>query len=456
MNTKQLIAACLITLLPLSSAWAAESLADIYELAKQKDPRFRAAEAQRLGIYEKKPQARAGVLPQIGLGGSYFDGDVDRKRGLAGEGGYTRSGYGLELRQTIFNKDQFTQLDQADIAILQADLNYQNAEQDLIVRTARLYFEVLAAQDNLTFARSEKKAIEQQLFQTKQRFEVGLTAITDVHESQARYDQSVAQEIAAENQLSIAIENLREITGQYHESLAPLTDRMPLVPPNPADIDAWVKMAMEQNLALLSQERATELAGENVTRQKSGHYPVLDLVARHTYSDFEGDDPNVFTENEAVDNSIGVELTVPIYQGGGVSASVREAEYQYQEARELLEQRRRETWRQTRSAYLNVIDGISGVRALKQVLISNQTALEATKAGFDVGTRTAVDVLNSQRDLFRAESNYAQVRYGYIVNAFLLYQAAGMLTEEHLRKANEWLGTAAATPASPEPGERSQ
>jgi outer membrane protein len=286
--------------------------------------------------------------------------------------------------------------------------------------------------DNLRFAQAEREAIEQQLRQTRQRFEVGLTAITDVHEAQARYDLAVSEEIQAKNLLDTALEQLRELTGRTFEEFAKL-DGVPLAVPEPTDIDAWVNTALKQNLELLAADAQVEVARQESRRQRFQRYPTLDLEATYGHSE------NPVFRQDTEDKIISLQLNFPFYQGGLISSRTREAEQLYNQALALLEQQRRATTRQTRDAYLNVTSGIAQVRATRQALESTRTALEATQAGFEVGTRTAVDVLNSQREVYRAERDFARARYDYLLSTLQLKQAAGMLSEEDLQKVNALL-----------------
>lgn len=415
----------------------ATDLVQIFDQARQADPQFKAAEAARQAAMEAKPQAKSLVLPSVDLSGSYTRDRSDITKTTIGAPStltFTNKVYSLNLNQVLYNRDYFTQLRQADAQVAQAESQFQSARQDLILRVSQRYFAVLAAQDNLDFAQAEKTAIAQQLNQAQQRFKVGLTAITDVREAQARYDQSVAQEIAAENQLAVSQESLRELTGQAYNSLATLTDRMPLITPQPNSVSDWVHKALSDNFSLISSMRGVDIARDSVERSRSGHYPTLNLVASHSYSDTGG----LFSRT-STDDSIGVQLNVPIYQGGGISSRVRQATYLYQQAQDEMERTRRATERETRSAFLNVLSGISEVNARQQALKSSETALEATQAGYKVGTRTAVDVLNAQQDLYRARRDYAQARYNYILNTLSLKQAAGSLSEADLRSINSWL-----------------
>ena len=324
---------------------------------------------------------------------------------------------------------------QLQVAKAQAEFDFQQVQQDLILRSGQAYFDLLDASDSLTFARAEKKAIGQQLNQTRQRFNVGLTAITDVHEAQARYDQSVANEIQADNTLAIAKEALRELMGKAPGALALLSEKMPLAVPEPEDIAAWVQHAQDRNLTLLSTQKAVEAARASISIARGGHVPTLDLIASHDYTDSSG---SIFSE-KSTETSVGVKLNVPLFSGGAVSSATRQATYAHQAALENLEQVRRATERQARNAYLTVVASISSVKALKQALASSSTALEATRAGFEVGTRTAVDVLDSQQALYLARRNYARARYNYIIETFRLKQAAGSLSENDLKQVNRWL-----------------
>jgi len=387
---------------------AAENLLDVYQLAQQHDPVFRAAEQEFFATREVREQSRALFLPTLNLSGQYNWNKQDYS--TTGVQNFESYNYGLSLNQTLFRNDYFVQYRQANLQVAQASAKFNSAAQDLIVRVADAYFQVLAAHDNLRFVQAEKKAIAEQLNQTKQRFKVGLTAITDVHEAQSRYDQSVAQEIEAKNLVATTRENLRD---------------------------------QKSSLPLIVAEKAREIARAEIERRKSGHYPTLDLTASlsHTYT--EGGAFSLFTGKTYDDQRIGLQLNLPIYQGGLVTSQTRQAEYQFAQAKEEYIRQKRLTEKNTRTAYLNVLSNISTVKAFKQALKSTRTALEATEAGYEVGTRNAVEVLNARREVFRAERDYARSRYNYIVQALRLRQAAGILTETDLVAINKWLQTAA-------------
>ncbi len=429
-------------LLLMPYAYAAEDLSHIYTLAESKDPQFRSVQAAYRATLEQRPQARAQLmLPTLSFNSNTAYNRQDTTLGGdfgVGSGGLTEFhsyGWGLQLNQPIYHHDRYVALQQADEAIRQAELEVDAAQQDLIVRTGERYFTMLAGLDNLEFARAEKDALGRQLEQTTQRFEVGLIAITDVHEAQAGYDLATADEILALNLLDNTIEALREVTGEYHRNLALLGEKLPLLAPDPQDIEQWTDTALQQNLRLASALVAAESAQNEIRRQYAGHIPTLDIVGSHGFFRQGGRFGNV----EQTTTVLGLELNVPIYEGGQVVSRTREAEQRYLEILENLERQRRTTVRQTRDSYLGVISGISRVKALNQAVVSTETALEATEAGFEVGTRTSVDVVSASRDLFRAKRNYAKARYDYILDILRLKQAAGTLSPDDLSEINAWL-----------------
>lgn len=416
----------------------AEDLLSVYKSAIQNDPQFRAAQAAYLAQVELKNQSFAALLPTISASAHYTEREDETVGGsLPGINDYKTNGYSLTLTQPLYRHENYVGLNQADAQVAQAGAVFESAKQDLILRVATQYFAVLAAGDDLEFAKAERKSIGEQLVQTQQRFNVGLIAITDVHEAQARFDQAVARAIVAENTLAVSNETLREITATNHSALKALSVNHPLIKPEPANIKQWVDTANNQNFALIVSRKNVEVAQAEVSRQRAGHFPTLDLTANHTYTDY--DEGFVTGAQERNNNSISLQLNVPLYQGGIVNSLTRAAAYRLTEARENLEQQTRATERQTRSSYLSVIANISQVKALKQALASSLVALEATTAGFEVGTRTAVDVLDSQRELFRARRDYAQVRYNYVLETLRLKLAAGTLSVQDVEQLNPWL-----------------
>ena len=435
----------------------AASLLEVYQQALQSDPLIHEAEARRLAALEAQPQARGALFPQINASGSWDSSSGDgsnlvfdtnlvpprfRPAPLESDSDTTR--WNVELRQTIFRWDQIVSLKQAGKIVAKAEADREAAQQDLIIRVAARYFDVLGAEDRLTSIHADRLAIARQLEQAKQRFDVGLIAITDVQESQAAYDSSVASEIQAKRELANARNFLREITGEYVSMLSAPGENFPLPNPNPADEQSWIDLAMGQNLALVASRLDEKIARDEISFRRTGHYPSIDFVANANGFDSKGernvDNAGIFpADNDFQSDSISLQVTFPIFAGGRTSSRVREAVYLHRASSEQLQRVTRETERATRDAYLGVLSEISRVKALEQAVASSRTALEATQAGFDVGTRTIVDVLNSQRALYIAITNYFQSRYVYIGNVLLLKQAAGTLQIQDLEQIDQWL-----------------
>src|SRR5690606_540433 len=383
-------------------------LLEVYQRALQNDPIIREADANRLASRESKPQALAALLPQLEASGGYSKDDEKFSRFQpqaesrdspelifvpvttdSDTDGYQ---YTIQLRQTLFRWDQWAALKRADAEVAQAEADFQAAQQDLIQRTAQRYFDVLAAQDTVEAAEATLEAFSRQLEQANKRFEVGLIAITDVQESRAAHDQAAANVIQAKRNLATAQELLRELTGEPFDSLAAPVDDMPLKTPDPENEDQWVNTALEQNLRIISARLATDIAKQDVRVARSGHLPTVELVARRRDFDFGGTSISNAgstspTDRSQTADSIGIQVTFPIYSGGATSSRARQRVYLHRAAQERLERTARETERAARDAYLGVLSEISRVRALRQALESSRTALQATEAGFEVGTR---------------------------------------------------------------------
>lgn len=435
MNSYSTIVATLL-LLSGGAAHAAMDLVEVFDLARHSDPQRQAAEQQRLASLEVRPQSNALYLPNLSLSGEVKKVDSEVKRGLGSDADYDSKGYTLSLQQPIFRMAAIEQMRQADALVAKAEADFAAIDQGLALRVAEAYFNLLAAQDTLRFAEAEIRFITQQLHQAKQRFEVGLSAITDVQEAQAGYDSALAREIVARNAVDNGVEALRELTGIEHRRVAVLVAEIPLLPPEPADIEAWVEQALQHNLPLLAATAAAHSAEQEYKRRQAGHYPTLDLVASYGYSDTY-EDPTFGSERS--DKVVGLQLSVPLYEGGATSSKAREGRYLFNQAQQQLDQQRRAAIRQTREAYLRVTAGISLVQASKQALASTETSLEATQAGFEVGTRTAIDVLNAQSDRFSVRRDYARSRYNYLLATLQLKQAVGSLGEQDIRDLNRWL-----------------
>ena len=426
---KTLLTLLLTTLVGSASG---ENLLQVYELALENDPQLRAARANRDATFEAKPQAQALLRPTVSFAGSATHIESDVQGGS--DSSHNNRQLNLSLSQPVYHRDFWIQQEQADKRVAQAEVQYAAEEQELMFRVSQAYFDVLSAQDQLEFAKSQTAAFARQLDQSKQRFEVGLIAITDVHEGQAAFDQSRADLILAENNLDNAWESLIEITKVPVSELSPVIDELPLNPPSPENPDSWGEAAQQQNLFLQAALYGAQIARDNIEINRSGHYPTVDLVGTHSI-DRNSSSASVDTDT----TSVGLQLNVPLYTGGSISSRVRQARFEFEAAQEDLDQQRRSVNRQVRNAYRGVIAGISSVEALKASTISAQSALEATQAGFEVGTRTMVDVLNAQRDLFQAKSNFATSRYNYVLSGLELKQATGILSPEDLEQVNSWL-----------------
>jgi outer membrane protein len=438
------------------------SLIDVYKLALDRDPAFKQAEAQYLVTSQVKPTARSFLLPNVGLSGTASHRYVDTPGGALSTTGIPAGnrttidqnvhGWSVNLSQTVFDWGQFKTLDQADKRVLQAETTYEAAKQDLTTRVAQRYFSVLQAEDNLASARSAREAISRQLEQAQRRFEVGLIAITDVQQAQAGYDTAVATEIGAQQTLATAHEFLREIIGEDIAKLAGPKEDFPLRNPDPADQQEWVRRALSDNLILNAQRIALDVANEQISIDRGSRLPKLTLSAG--YSDQTQDttqslffppgsgfaSPTTTTSSQfPTSNNVALNLTFPIYTGGLNSAKIQTSVYNARLAQQTVEQITRQTERQTRDAYLTVLSDISRVRALKQSVESNRTALRATEAGFEVGTQTTVDVLVAQNALRLAETDYAQSRYNYLLAAMALKQASGSLNEQDVAEVDSFL-----------------
>ncbi len=469
----------------ISATAASEDLLTIFDQAVVNDPLVREAEFTRKATREARPQAWADYLPQIG--GTFTKGRQEGSRSDTGsqliedptdpapEGqrrlilqqfAGSRSfepdseSWGVQLRQTVFNWQRLVNLRTASKIAAQADADYEVAQQDLAVRVATRYFDVLAAQDNVQAQQASVDAISRQLEQADKRFEVGLIAITDVQEARAARDTAAADLIAAKRQLATAQELLREITDLQYAVLATPRATMPLAVPEPADPQKWVEASMEQNPGLASTRLGADVARDNVRQNFGGHLPVVDLVVGRSHSEsddieefspvpgrFDGGSAPTLSESDT-DKSISLQVTVPIWASGGTQSRVRQASYQWQAAKQRLERVSRETERTSRDAYLGVVSEISRVQALKQALESSATALRATEAGYDVGTRTAVDVLAARQQLVQAQTAFSRSKYDYVLNVLRLKQSAGILDRKALEEVNAWLETP-PPPANP-------
>jgi outer membrane protein len=466
------VVAPLLLSLALAGAASGKDLIGVYEDALRNDPQIQAANANRLAQREQRPQAWAALLPQLTGSGNwtkdhtdaeesslFFDPAIQPPTTVGIETRSTTKQYGLNLQQTVFSWASFMNLAAAESAVAEAEATYLAAQQNLMVRVAQAYFNVLTDEDNLDANEASLEAIARQLDQANKRFEVGLIAVTDVEEAKAARDTAAAAVITAKRSLATANDQLAEITGQKYDALAKPGDNMPLNNPEPASEDRWVETSLDQNPTLLSSRLAADVARENVRVAFGGHLPQIDFVASRQHSNLIENEyflgiglPN---PQASTDNRFGLQISVPLYSGGLTQSKVRQAQYTWIAAKETVVQNSRATERQARDAYLGVISGIAQVQALRQALESDQTALKATEAGYEVGTRTSVDVLNARQKLVQGQTDYASSRYNYLLSIILLRQAAGTLSRKDLEELNQPLNvpgpTAPAQPLAPVP-----
>ncbi|UXI69022.1 TolC family outer membrane protein [Tahibacter amnicola] len=452
-------------LLPLSLALAlvpalasAEDLIQIYDQARQNDAVLAGAEAQRLATHEGVTQATSQLLPQIGASLSYTDRSHDKySAGIDPRENPPEFKFGTdyvdskgttlggELKQSIIDLSKWTARKAAQEQANRGDALYTQAEQELSIRVATAYFNVLTAEDSLAFSQAEEKALSRQLDQAQQRFEVGLSAITDVNEAKAQHDSARAATINAQNALDDAREALRELTAKEPANLSRLREDLPLQEPVPNDMQAWVDRALADNPSLKAQEHAVSAAKANINTARSGHLPTLSGSIAYSrspnWSDSSatGASGSLHANSRDTDRAVTLTLSVPIFTGGYTQSRVRQSVYERDFAEDTLEQQKRALIRNTRLNFRAVVAGISEVEARKQAVVSANSALEATQAGFEVGTRTIVDVLLSQRQLYQAQRDYSQARHNFVLNQLRLRQSAGSISPKDLQEVNALL-----------------
>jgi outer membrane protein len=482
---KRLLTVFVLYLVASSPAPAADLLA-VYQRALQNDPQLREAEATRLAALEAKPQALSALLPQLSGNGQISrerdTGSINQTQVLAlppcgpsipagapcaaagtpttvtesfpfsGKVDTTVHKYTVDLKQSLFRWENWQALKRADSQVAQAEADYQAAQQDLMERVSQRYFDVLGAQDDLEAQQVALVSVSRQLDQAEARYQIGLIAVTDVEEARASHDSTAAAVIAAKRTLASTLELLREIIGDPFDSLARPIEPFEMANPDPISEDRWVEMALQQNLSLVSSRLAADIARENASIARGGHYPTLDLVGsagkltNNQLDVYPDGSPAGSTFLDERQRSIGIQLTFPIYSGGLVSSQVRQAVYQHRAAKERLERVARQTEHDARDAYLGVMSEISRVKALHRAVESNLIALRATESGYEAGTRTAVDVLQSRQQWIQAQTDYSHSRYDYMIDVIKLQQAAGTLSEQSLQRINALLTD---TPAPP-------
>ena len=430
----------LLATLLAASGWAqAADLLETFHAAQANDPVFAAARATQQAGQEKLPQGRSLLMPSINLNANTtFNNQNARYQGFlspaSGDYNYNSNGYGVTLVQPLFRQQNWQAYSESELQAAQAAIQLKIAEQDLILRTAQAYFDVLIAQDSVGLAEAQKTSISEQLEQAKRNFDVGSATITDTLEAQARFDLTGAQQIAAQNNLEIKRSALQQLINAMPKDLKPLGKEFKLEAPQPADMDKWVETAQSGNLQLAIAQASAEIADKEVARNRGGHYPTVDLVANYSNNSTGG-----VMANDTTSRSVGVQLNMPLFQGGAVNSKWREAEANRERARQELENVRRNVAQLTRQAYLGVVSGIAQVQALQQALASSVSVLDASKLGHEVGVRTNLDVLNAQQQLYSTRRDLYQAQYNYLVSELQLKAAVGSLGEDNLSKVNQAL-----------------
>jgi len=432
----------LMSLLSLSPVTDAQDLLAVYREALSDNPQLEKAREGLEAVLENQSQAHAALFLPEATFSANINKDFQNIQfsgtqviGVNSNSSFIAGGYTLSITQPLLHYDRWVALDQADSRLAQAEADTSAAEIALMLKVSERYFEVLAAEENLKFARAQQHSLERKLTETQQRQAVGYLAYTDIQEAQAGTDRAKAESLIAEHQLRDALEALQELTGIHDDNLAVLNTEIPLILPNPIDEQRWIDQALSQNPTVRSSEKQVEITRHEIQRLAAGHLPTLDAQGNHSYATSGGRFGNADIE----DTIIGLNLNVSLYQGGRVSSKTREAEHRYRQAIATLNELKRNLRRETSKAYLGVVAGITRVNALKQALKSSEIALTATQAGFNAGRRTALDVIVAERELLGAQRDYARARYDYLLDTLRLKQAEGSLSPEDLNQVNSWL-----------------
>ena len=421
---------------PATTVWAADLMA-VYRDALAQDPVYASARAAAAAGKEALPQAQAGLLPNASLSGNYTRNNTDITGFPATE--FNTKGYSLSLTQPLFRLQNWITADQGNWQVKQTDAVFADAAQNLILRTAQAYFDVLLAQDNVDLSVAQKKAFAEQLAQAKRNFEVGTATIVDTYEAQAKYDLAGAREISDQNDLEIKIGALRQLIGKMPPSLSVLKDGVALSLPQPADIDAWVKKGETDSPVIAQLQAAYEIAALDVGRNRAGHYPTVDFVA--SYGDSRsplstiGSGPDVSNKS----GRLGIQFSVPLYQGGGTQSRVRQSLSLRERTEQDLENTKRAVSQNIRQSFLGVKNGVAQVKAFEAALVSNKSSLDSTILGREVGVRTNVDILNAQQQLFQAKRDLQQARYNTVLSQLRLKSGVGRLQEEDVAEVNRLL-----------------
>ncbi|MDF7670303.1 outer membrane channel protein TolC [Orbaceae bacterium ESL0721] len=432
--------------LVLSQSAFAENLVQVYNQAKETNPELRSAYSDKEKAYAAISESRASLLPQLGLSASY---GVDHgRRDTSGKKSKSGDLYNLTLTQSIFDYSNWKALDISKKQASISDIAYQYQSQTLILNTAVSYFNVLKALDALSFIEAQKKAIYRQLEQTRQQHNVGLVAITDVQNAQSNYDLTVAQEVSAQNDLNNAIEDLRQVSGRFYATLATI-DADTFKTEKPGNINALLKQSEKSNLNLLTMRLNRDIAKDQIKLAGSGYIPTINVNASTNLNktDRYGNKTSAanYGKTYSGDNQIGISVNLPIFSGGATMSKVEQAQYNYLSFSEQLESTNRSVINQLRSSYNNIASSVSSIQAYQQAVISAQSSLEATTSGYEVGTRTIVDVLNATTQLYSSKRNLSDAKYNYLTSLLQLKYAIGTLTADDLVALNKMLGNEVST-----------
>ena len=437
-----------LSLTGFSAMSQAENLLQVYQQARISNPDLRKSAADRDAAFEKINEARSPLLPQLGLGADYTY--TNGYRDSNGVNSNVTSG-SLQLTQVLFDMSKWRALTLQEKTAGIQDVTYQTDQQTLILNTATAYFKVLAAIDTLSYTEAQKQAIYRQLDQTTQRFNVGLVAITDVQNARSQYDAVLANEVTARNDLDNAVEELRQVTGNYYPELASLNVNG-FKTNKPQAVNALLKEAENRNLSLLQARLSQDLAREQIRQAQDGHLPTLNLsastgVSNTRYNGSKTNTPLAYNDSDNGQNQIGLNFSLPLYQGGAVTSQVNQAQYNFVGASEQLESAHRSVVQTVRSSFNNVNASISSINAYKQAVVSAQSSLDAMEAGYSVGTRTIVDVLDATTTLYNAKQQLSNARYNYLINELNIKSALGTLNEQDLVALNNTLGKPISTSA---------
>ena len=423
-----------------------QNLLDIYRQAQTNDPNWASAQSSRLAAQEKQVQGKALILPTVTAGANvnHSNSDVEYRGssvffGNGGTESFETYGYNVSLTHPLYRKENSVQYEQSKTQVVQAEEQLNSSRQDLMLRVSQSYFDVLLAQDKIDLIVAQKAAISRQLEQAKANFEVGTSTVTDMREAQARFDLTTAQEIAAVNDLEVRKRAIQAITSTLPGRLSTAKSDLKAVIPSPSDMESWVELAEQNNLALRVQQQGLQLATQEIERAHARNLPTVDLVSSFSDSRANGGINSSSYLGDQKILSVGLQVQLPVYQGGAIVSKEREAAANRQKAEDDLEAARRQADFQARQSFLNVSSAVAQVAAYEQALISSQSQLDSTNLGYEVGVRTSVDVLNAQQQLFSAKRDLLQSRYTYLLSVLQLKAAAGVLQEKDLGEISQLL-----------------